>query len=92
MSHILWETSDKDKAVTREAIDSNVALIILAGSESVAITTASTAWFLLKTPLASRRIQQEIRTSSNSAEVITMAVAVNLPYLQAAILEELCTH
>lgn len=38
MPYILRENSDKDKAVTREALDSNSALIILAGSEIVAIT------------------------------------------------------
>lgn len=92
MSNILGENSDKDIAVTREAVESNSALIILAGSETVAITLASTTWFLLKTPLAFKRLQQEIRTSFNSGEEITMAATASLPYLHAAILEALRLH
>lgn len=92
MSYILRENSDEDKAVTREALDSNSALIVLAGSETVAITVASTTWFLLKNPLALKRLQQEIRSSINSAEEITMAATAGLPYLHAVILEALRLH
>lgn len=92
ISYILRETSDKDKAVTREALDSNCALIILAGSETVAITVASTTWFVLKNPLAFKRLQQEIRSSFNSAEEITISATAGLPYLHAVILEALRLH
>lgn len=92
ISYILREISDKDKAVTREALDSNCAFIILAGSETVAITGASTTWFLLKNPLAFKRLQQEIRSSFNSAEEITIAATAGLPYLHAVILEALRLH
>lgn len=92
MSYILRENSDEDKAVTREALDSNSALIILAGSETVAITVASTTWFLLKNPLTFKRLQQEIRSSFDSAEEITMAATADLPYLRAVILEALRLH
>lgn len=92
MSYILRENSDKDKAVTREAMESNAALVILAGSETVAVAVTSTTWFLLKTPLALKRLQQEIRTSFNSAEEITMARTASLPYLHAAISEALHLH
>lgn len=92
MSYILRENSDKDRAVTREALDSNSALIVLAGSETVAITVASATWFLLKNPLAFKRLQQEIRSSFHSAEEITMAATASLPYLHAVILEALRLH
>ena len=92
ISYILRENSDKDRAVTREALDSNSALIILAGSETVAVTVASTTWFLLKNPLAFKRLQQEIRSSFNSAEETTMAATASLPYFHAVILEALRLH
>lgn len=92
MSHILRENSDKDRAVTRETLDSNSALIILAGSETVAITMASTTWFLLKNPFTFKRLQQEIRSSFNSAEEITMEATASLPYLHAVILGALRLH
>lgn len=92
MSYILRENSDKDRAVTREALYSNSALIILAGSETVAVTVASTTWFLLKNPLVFKRLKQEIRSSFNSAEEITMVATASLPYLHAVILEALRLH
>lgn len=92
MSYILRENSDEDKAVTREAVDSNAALFIMAGSETVAVAATSATWFLLKTPLAFKRLQQEIRTSFNSGEEITMAKTASLPYLHAAIFEALRLH
>ena len=92
MSSILRENSDEDKAVTRKAVESNAALLILAGSETVAVAVSATTWFLLKTPLAFKRLQQEIRTSFNSAEEITIARTASLPYLHAAIFEALRLH
>lgn len=92
MSFILRETSDKDKVVTRKAVESNAALLIVAGSETVAVAVSSAIWFLLKTPLAFKRLQQEIRTSFKSAEEITIARTASLPYLHAAILEALRLH
>lgn len=92
MSYILRENPDLDKAMTREALDYNSALIFLAGSETVAITVASTTWFLLKTSWVFKRLQREIRSSFKSAEEITMAATASLPDLHAAILETLRLH
>ncbi|MCJ1344109.1 hypothetical protein MMC31_002312 [Peltigera leucophlebia] len=92
MSHILRENPDKDKTVIREAIGSNSAFVIMAGSETSATTVASTNWFLFKNPLAFKRLQQEIRTSFSSSEEITVVATASLPYLHAAILEALRLH
>lgn len=84
---------NKDKQnFTRDEIDSNVSLLIFAGSESTATVCASVTWFLLKNPETLERLQKEVRGAFDVLGDITIATISPLPYLHAVIQEALRLH
>lgn len=90
MTHIL--RNNDEKGITRDEIDSIVALLILAGSDTTATTSCSSTWFLLKNPAVMTRLRKEIRTAFKRVEDITIASVSKLPYLRAVILEAMRLH
>lgn len=90
MTHILQ--NNNEKGITRDEIDSTVALLILAGSDTSATTSCSSTWFLLKNPAAMARLQKEIRTTFQTVEEITIASVSKLPYLHAVLQEAMRLH
>ncbi|KAL8961719.1 MAG: hypothetical protein Q9193_001767 [Seirophora villosa] len=91
MTYILNNTEGEAK-MTQQEMDSIGSFLILAGSETSALTCASTTWFLLKNPAAYDRLKKEIRGAFNSMDEITMAASAKLPYLHAVINEALRLH
>lgn len=84
---------NKDKHnFTRDEIDSNVSLLIFAGSETSATACTSVTWFLLKNPATLERLQNEIRGSFDAMGDITISAVSPLPYLHAVIQEGLRLH
>lgn len=90
MTYIL--RNNDEKGMTRAEIDSNAALLILAGSDTSALTCASSTWFALKNRLVMETLQKEIRSSFDSTDDITIASTASLPYLHAVIQEALRLH
>ena len=81
---------NKDKhGFSREEIDSNISLLVFAGSETSASTCTSATWFLLKNPAALKRLQKEVRENFEAIGDITISTVSPLPYLDAIIQEAL---
>lgn len=91
MKHLLKKNED-GRGMTRDEVDANATLLILAGSETSATTCTSVTWFLLKNPQTMKKLQEEIRGAFQSIEDITIASAASLPYLHAVIKEALRLH
>ena len=79
--------------MTREEIDSTISLLVLAGSETSALTLTGATYFALSNPPVMRRLQRDIREAfaKNSSKVTVSAVS-ELPYLHAVIQETLRMH
>lgn len=90
MKYIL--NTSEEKGMSRDEIDSNSTLLILAGSETSATTCASATWFLVKNPVTLKKLRDEVRSSFQSMEEITVTSASKLPYLHAVIQEALRLH
>ena len=78
--------------LTLEELYSNASLLVLAGSQTSAVTCGSVTWFLLKNPSAMEKMQKEISCSFRSIDDITFASIARLPYLRAVIKEALRLH
>lgn len=81
-----------ENGMTRGEIDSTATLLILAGSDTSALTCSSSTWFALKNPSVIETLQKEIRSSFDSIDDITIASTASLPYLHAVIQEALRLH
>ncbi len=84
MSYILASNPSKG-GMTDEEIRWNSATFISAGSESTATILAGATWYLLKNPDCLAKLNEEIRTTFNSAEDINLDNIEKLPYLHAVI-------
>ena len=78
--------------LSREEVNSTTTLLVLAGSETSALTLTSATYFSLKNPPVMERLVQEIRQAFKSQEEITIAAVSNLPYMHAVIQEALRVH
>lgn len=78
--------------MTREEIDSNATFLVLAGSETSALTLTTATYFSLKDPPVMERLVREIRQSFRSHADITVAEVAKLPYMHAVIQESLRIH
>ena len=90
--HHLLQNMDDEKGMSRDEINSTATFLILAGSETSALTCTSTTWFLLKNPQVLKRLQTEVRESFKKYEDISVSSAARLPYLHAVIQETLRLH
>ncbi|KAE8364638.1 cytochrome P450 [Aspergillus caelatus] len=87
ISYILKHNDNDKRRMSRDEIEVNMALIMVAGSETIATLLSGCTFLLLQHPEAYRRLTTEIRTSFSSYEDINFVSAANLPYL-SAVLEE----
>ena len=78
-----------EKGMSRSEIDSNAALLILAGSETTATLLSGCTYYLLKNPDVYRKLVEEVRGSFKNEEDITISEALTLPYLNAVLEESL---
>ncbi|KAL8655716.1 MAG: hypothetical protein Q9210_000697 [Variospora velana] len=91
MTYIL-DSNEGEEKMTREEIDAQGSLFILAGSETSALTCTSSTWFFLKNPAVYDRLKKEIREAFQNMNEITVAASAKLPYLHAVITEALRLH
>ena len=64
-------------------------LLIIAGSETTATLLSGVTYYLLKTPHAYVKLQEEVRGAFEKAEEISLTSTSRLPYLQACLEEAL---
>ncbi|KAI4100701.1 MAG: hypothetical protein LQ339_005378 [Xanthoria mediterranea] len=87
LSDIIERT--KAGELSTEELTAHASTLVIAGGETVAAFLAAVTFYLCKTPLVLRRLQQEIRTSFPTYALIHSSRALQLPYLQAVIREGL---
>lgn len=78
--------------LTKDELDTQMQLLIFAGSETTAATISAVTWFMLKSPDMMERLQRELRDAFHKLEEIDVASASKLPYLNAVIREALRMH
>ncbi|KAL1644258.1 hypothetical protein SLS61_008860 [Didymella pomorum] len=88
-SFILQNQEKDNRALTRDEMDSNATIFLVAGSETTATTLSGTTYLLLKNPAAYARLANEIRTAFARSQDITIDAVNNLPYLLATLQEGL---
>ncbi|KAH9991840.1 cytochrome P450 [Xylariaceae sp. FL0662B] len=85
----MLENNPNFEKMTIPEIESNMAIFILAGSETTATTLCGIANCLAQNPRQLRRLEQEIRSNFEAEEQITLRACQNLPFLNAVIYEGL---
>lgn len=88
-SFILANQEKDNRALTRDEMDSNATVFLVAGSETTATTLSGTTYLLLKNPAAYARLADEVRAAFTSSKDITIDAVNNLPYLLATLQEGL---
>ncbi|KAI9664514.1 MAG: hypothetical protein M1821_005960 [Bathelium mastoideum] len=84
--HFILHPGEK-RGMSEQELTANMAIILVAGSESTATTVAGTVYFLLKTPAVLERLQNEVRSRFREARDITIDELSNFEYLNAVIKE-----
>ncbi|RAK80219.1 cytochrome P450 [Aspergillus fijiensis CBS 313.89] len=92
--HDLWtyisrQNTEKAGAMSVEEMEVNAALVIPAGSDTIATAVSGCLYLLLRNPRPLVRLQAELTTAFASESEITMARVARLPYLSAVIEEAL---
>ena len=78
--------------MTRDDIDANTTLLVLAGSETSATTLTGATYFCLNNPPLMQRLQEEIRSGFADQKSIDVDAVSKLPYLHAVFQETLRMH
>ena len=86
MSSIL-KLNGSEKGLTNEEIQSNMALFIIAGSESIVTVLCGAMYNLLRNPLVMSKLIQEIHGTFKSDADITVERVEQLPYMLAVLAE-----
>ena len=81
--------TNPDHPMSRDEIEINSMLLVVAGSESVTTTLVGALHWLVRAPAALRILAQEVRAAYESEEDITGVSLSNLSYLNAVIQETL---
>ena len=93
MSPVLLQSNlshdQEGKGMTLPEIESTFAILIVAGSETVATTLSGLTTYLLRTPSALKTLTNELLSTFSSSSQITIATVKDLPYLNAVIQEGL---
>lgn len=92
MKHILENNNTSKQGMNRDELDSNVLLLIFAGTETSYSAMTAATWFLLKHPATMDKLKQETRSSFHQASDMTIPAVSKLPYLHAVIQEALRLH
>lgn len=87
MSYIL--RYNDEKGITRDEIDSNFEVFIVAGSDTTANLMMSCTYFLLRNPEVLNRLNAEVRTTFHTAQDINLTALSKMPYLLAVLEESL---
>ncbi|KAI2794707.1 Cytochrome monooxygenase lcsI [Penicillium oxalicum] len=87
MTYVLRATDER--AMTIREMESNAALLILAGSETTATLLSGFTYYMLVHPEVQRKLLEEVRGSFKSFDAITFQAVAQLPYLNAALEETL---
>ncbi|KAF2872073.1 cytochrome P450 [Massariosphaeria phaeospora] len=74
------------KGLSRDEMDSNAALFMIAGTETTATIASGLTYLLVKNPECMRKVVQEIRSIPNEDDMHLESLAA-LPYLNACIKE-----
>ncbi|KAF1930395.1 cytochrome P450 3A4 [Didymella exigua CBS 183.55] len=88
-SFILQSQEKDNRALTRDEMDSNATLFLVAGSETTATNLSGTTYLLLKNSVAYIRLVAEIRTAFTRIEDIAIEAVNKLPYLLTVLQEGL---
>lgn len=83
---------NQDGAMTKDELDTQMQLLIFAGSQTSAATLSAVTWFMLKNPDMMQRLRREIRDAFQTYEEIDVGSVSKLEYLQAVIKEALRLH
>lgn len=87
---LVLEQEEKGRpGLTRDEMDSNSSLFMLAGTETTATLLSGLTYFLLMNEDKMKKLVKEVRTSFQSSEDISMDVLQGLPYLNACMKEAL---
>ena len=82
-----------DGALSKDELDTQMQLLIFAGSETTAATLSAATWFMLKDPDVMRRLQKELRDAFQEFdEIVDVASTSKLQFLHAVIQEALRLH
>ena len=85
----IMEDNRDFKNMSIEEIQSNAAILMVAGSETTATTLAGMMTYLIQNPEPLRKVTAEVRARFDKEENITIAATKELPYLNASINEAL---
>jgi cytochrome P450 len=80
---------DSKKALSRDEMDSNAILFLVAGSETTATMLSGTTYLLLSNPSSYQKLVHEIRSHFSSANDITIEEVNKLEYMIACLNEGL---
>ena len=84
--------NNHEGGLTKDMLDTQMQLLIFAGSVTTAATLTAVTWFMLKNPDMMKRLQRELRDAFPTFEEIDVASTSKLPYLHAVIKEALRMH
>lgn len=90
MAYIMQNNSSQ--GMTRDEIDANMALLVLAGSETSSTALSATTWYLLKNPETMDKLRREIQGAFRTDADIKLSSVSVLPYLHAVLTEALRMH
>ncbi|KAF1913764.1 cytochrome P450 [Ampelomyces quisqualis] len=85
---LIFKQEEKGKAgLTRDEMDVNAGLFMIAGTETTATVLSGLMYLLCLHPASLAKLVKEVRSAFPSSDDITMESAVGLPYLNACIKE-----
>ncbi|KAH7380109.1 cytochrome P450 [Pyrenochaeta sp. MPI-SDFR-AT-0127] len=88
----LWDlvlSQKEGRGLSRDEMDANASLFMVAGTETTATSLSGLTNFLLTNPEKMKKLVDEIRGAFTSADDMTMEQLAALPYLAATIKESL---
>jgi len=88
-TYISRQNEQKEGSMSVEEMEVNAALLIPAGSDTIATAVAGCLYLLLKHPATLTRLRQELEAEFRSEADITMARLAGLPYTRAVVDEAL---
>jgi cytochrome P450 len=87
---LILQQEEKGKAgITRDEMDVNAGLFMVAGTETTATLLSGLTYLLLKHPQSMEKLAGEVRGAFTSSDDISMEAIAGLPYLNACIKEGL---
>lgn len=88
----LWSLvlkQNEDSGLSRDEMDSNASIFMIAGTETTATLVSGLTFLLLKNPEPMKKLVKEIRTAFKTRAEMSLEAMAPLPYLNACIKEAL---